>query len=388
MSVRKRSWVTRAGETREAWIARYTDGSGVRRVATFARKKDADAYDAEVRTAVRAGTHTAASISLSVAEAAENWLTFVELENRERSTVAQYRQHVKLHIIPRIGLEKLATLTMPRIEAFRDDLLAGLSRALAKKVLTSLKSILKDAQRRGNVAQNVARDVRIGVDKRSKRKLRVGTDIPTPQEIGRILQAATGKWRPILVTLIFTGLRSSELRGLRWPDIDLKHGLIHVRQRADRYNAIGNPKSEAGERTVPLGPFVLNTLREWKLACPTSALALVFPTSRGRIIRHENIVRYAWGPTQVAAGVVNAAGECKYSGLHATRHFYASWCINRRADGGLELPAKVVQERLGHASIVITMNTYSHLFSGGDDSAELAAAERALIGPRAAVVVT
>ena len=255
MSVRKRSWVTRAGETREAWIARYTDGSGVRRVATFARKKDADAYDAEVRTAVRAGTHTAASISLSVAEAAENWLTFVELENRERSTVAQYRQHVKLHIIPRIGLEKLATLTMPRIEAFRDDLLAGLSRALAKKVLTSLKSILKDAQRRGNVAQNVARDVRIGVDKRSKRKLRVGTDIPTPQEIGRILQAATGKWRPILVTLIFTGLRSSELRGLRWPDIDLKHGLHPCPParrpiQCDRQSEIGGGRAHGSARPL------------------------------------------------------------------------------------------------------------------------------------------
>jgi integrase len=58
----------------------------------------------------------------------------------------------------------------------------------------------------------------------------------------------------------------------------------------------------------------------------------------------------------------------------------ASWCINRRADGGLELPAKVVQARLGHASIVMTLDTYGHLFPRGDDGAELAAAERALLG--------
>ena len=128
----------------------------------------------------------------------------------------------------------------------------------------------------------------------------------------------------------------------------------------------------------PLGPLPLNVLREWKLACPPSALGLVFPTSRGRIIRHENIVRYAWGPAQVAAGVVNASGECKYPGLHAVRHFYASWCINRVRDGGLALPAKVIQERLGHASIVITMDTYGHLFADGDDGSELASAERAL----------
>jgi integrase len=65
----------------------------------------------------------------------------------------------------------------------------------------------------------------------------------------------------------------------------------------------------------------------------------------------------------VRAGVVNADGRAKYTGLYSLRHFYASWCINRRADGGLELPAKVVQERLGHSSIAMTMNTYGHLFS-------------------------
>jgi integrase len=380
MGVRRRTWTTLSGEKREAWIARYTDGAGVRRVATFARKKDADAYQAAVQTAVRSGAHVAPSISPSMVEVAENWLTYVELEGRERSTLAQYRQHVELHILPRLGHEKLAALTTPRINAFRDEL-AHWSVACACPESADLHQVdPEDAQRRGHVAQNVARDVRIGVDKRGKRKLKVGTDIPTPQEIGRILHATTGKWRPILVTDIFTGLRSSELRGLRWADIDLKRGLLHVRQRADRYGAIGSPKSEAGERTIPLGPFVLNVLREWRLICPAAALGLVFPTRSGRIIRHENIVRYALGPTQVAAGVVNASGECKYPGLHALRHFYASWLINRKVDGGLALPLKVVSERLGHASIVITTDTYGHLFPDGDDGDELAAAERALIG--------
>ena len=76
--------------------------------------------------------------------------------------------------------------------------------------------------------------------------------------------------------------------------------------------------------------------------------------------------------------MVDALDHAKYTGMHALRHFYASWCINRRADGGLELPAKVVQERLGHASIVMTLDTYSHLFPRGDDAGIEAAAERAL----------
>ena len=67
-------------------------------------------------------------------------------------------------------------------------------------------------------------------------------------------------------------------------------------------------------------------------------------------------------------------------GMHALRHFFASWCINPKCAGGLELPPKVVQERLGHATIAITLDLYSHLFPRGDDSAELAAAEAAVLG--------
>jgi integrase len=190
-----------------------------------------------------------------------------------------------------------------------------------------------------------------------------------------------------LLTAIFCGLRASELRGLRWSDVNLDKRELHVRQRADRYSAIGKPKSESGERTVPLTPIVVNTLREWKLACPKSERGLVFPSSGGLIEHHKNIVERGLVPTLVAAGVTmeedGPRGEkvkrAKYTGLHALRHFYASWCINRRVDGGLEVPAKVVQERLGHSSIMMTMDVYGHLFPRGDDSAELEAAERALL---------
>ena len=68
----------------------------------------------------------------------------------------------------------------------------------------------------------------------------------------------------------------------------------------------------------------------------------------------------------------------KYSGFHALRHWYASWCINRKADGGLELTAKAVQGRMGHSSIQVTFDTYGHMFPAIDEGAEMAAAERAL----------
>jgi integrase len=119
---------------------------------------------------------------------------------------------------------------------------------------------------------------------------------------------------------------------------------------------------------------------ERPLACPKGELDLVFPNGVGRIENYANIVTRGLAPVQVAAGVVTKNGEAKYTGLHSLRHFYASWCINRRADGGLELPLKLVQHRLGHSTISMTADTYGHMFPTNDDGVELAAAQRALLG--------
>jgi integrase len=240
------------------------------------------------------------------------------LEGREVSTLAQYRQHA-VHINRRIGNVKLAQLTAPGINKFRDDLLRSMSRAMARKILSSLKSLLRHAQGRGNVAQNVALAVKINANLRNKKKLEVGVDIPTSEEIKAII-AAAGKSRPLLLTAIFTGLRSSELRGLRWSDVDFKKGELNVRQRADRYGVIGNPKSKAGHRAVPLPSQVVQALREWKLQCPKGS-GLVFPAVNGDgVALHNNTVR-AFTVAVSAAGITTKDGAPKYTGLHyhATR---------------------------------------------------------------------
>jgi integrase len=359
-------------------VVDYKDSNGKRCLETFAKKRDAEARHAQVAVDIKAGIHTAPSRSVTVAEAGKLWLLSREAAGIERTTLNQYRQHLDLHIAPLIGATKLAALTAPSIRAFEDHLRQDRSPAMVRKILVSLSGLLSDAQDRGLVAQNVARNRRgnRNGEARAKQRLEVGRDIPTPDEIRTILGQLHGRARPLLLTAIFTGLRASELRGLRWADVDLHRNELDVRQRADCFGTLGRPKSATSQRTVPLLPMVANALREWRLA---SRGELVFPGAQGRPLTVPTIVQWTWQPAQIKAGVVTKDGRAKYTGLHALRHFYASWCINRKADGGLELPIKVVQGRLGHAGIQITADRYGHLFPRSDDSAELAAAERAFM---------
>lgn len=405
MSIRKRTWTTSSGESREAWVVDYADANGVRRLKTFKRKKEADAWSDSTGVAVRDGTHVADSASVTVAEAGALWIKTAESAGLERTTIEQYKQHLNLHIVPFVGRTTLPKLNAPTVRAFEDNLIAeGRSPTMVRIVSRSLGALLADAQERGLIVRNPVRELRgrrrrgSAKQDRRKGKLKIGMDIPKPEEIRDIIGAAAGRWRPLILTAIFTGLRASELRGLRWEDVDLTRAELHVRQRADRFNTIGAPKTEAGERTVPLPPTLVKELREWRLKCPKKdgKLWLVFPNGDGNPEYHVNIVLRGLQPIVMAAGVTkptldadrkpmrDAEGrpvvEPKYTGLHALRHFYASWCINPRDRGGLALSPKVVQTRMGHSSIVVTMDTYGHLFPSTDDGSEMAGAEKALWG--------
>jgi integrase len=401
MSIRKRSWKSADGIEKTAWVVDYVDQGGKRRLKTFERKKEADDFHATAKVEIKAGIHTAQSSSITVAEAGERWLSACVNAGLERTTVDAYRSHVHLHINRFLGRRKLSDLTVPLISDFETKLRTGTdterprSPAMVKRVRSDLGALLSHAQESGLVARNVVREMRSGrrrgkerqAERRAKPKLKVGIDIPTREEIKAIVEALPDAWRPILLTAVLTGLRASELRGLRWANVDLTKRELHVRERADEYKELGRPKSASGERSVPLTPLVVSALREWKLKCPKGKLGIVFPTAKGEIENLTAIVKNGLKPAQIAAGVtIDVPGahgvsvkRAKYPGLHALRHFYASWCINRHADDGLELPPKVVQERLGHSTIAMTLDIYGHLFPRNDDSEELAAGERALL---------
>ena len=150
-------------------------------------------------------------------------------------------------------------------------------------------------------------------------------------------------------------MRASELRGLTWDDVDFERNVIHVRQRANLWGEIGGPKSAAGERVIPMPPGVVNVLKEYRLSCPRHVaeaggegrLWLVFPNGAGKIENHANIANRGFYALQRAVGMVNREGDPKY-GLHALRHFFASWAIER------QFSPKRVQALLGHSSIQMT----------------------------------
>jgi integrase len=384
-SVRKRTWRNKNGE-QTAWIADYFDQDGKRHIETFKTQREAKAWLAETQHEVKQGIHTPASASPTVAEAGELWITQGETDGLEASTLTQYRQHLNYHIAPFIGGVKLAELAPAAVQDFRNTLIRkGRSRVMAKKAVISLGAILATAMANGKVARNVVREQsrqhgtrQRRLEKRHDKQLKVGVDIPTHAEIRAMLSHAEGRWRPLVVTAIFTGLRASELRGLRWDDVDLDRAVLTVRQRADRWNKMGSPKSDSGKREVPLAPMVVNALQEWRLACPQGEARLVFPNGQGNIESLPNMHRRGLGPLQVAAGITTvdeiraqksdlsekqvvavAKRHPKY-GLHSLRHAAASLFIEEG------FSPKRVQALMGHSTIQVTFDTYGHLFPSQD----------------------
>lgn len=384
-SIRKRTWTSPKGEEKTAWIVDYRDGAGARRFKQFSRKKDADAWLTTAAWQVSQGTHTADSQSIDVAEACELWIKAAEGKGRERGTIQQYRQLADLHIKPLIGSEKLSKLTPPKVMTFVDKLLETRSRDMAHKVVRALSRVIGEAQRRGLVAQNVAAGVRVERSSRDRAKV----EIPSKEELRALIEHADPEMKPLVMTAMLTGLRASELRGLRWIDIDLKAATVSVNQRADKFCDLGPPKSAAGYRTIPIGAALVRELKAWKLRGPKGELGLAFPNREGGVQDYGNLLRRRFYGLQLKAGVAdpvlvqgkpkldakgNPAMTPRY-GFHALRHACASAWIKQGVD------LKRLTAWLGHSSVQMSIDVYGHLLSDpAGDAALVNAAHADLLG--------
>ena len=367
-------WSTSEGKACSAWQASYTDASGRRRTKQFVKKREAEIWLSQTRVEVVDGTHVPERVSISIAEMADKWLGRLRQDGRERSTLKSYEEIVRLHLAPRLGWTLVSKLTRSQVEHWCDHLSASRSKATAKKSLVALKALLNEAVRLGFAGRNVASSVRVKIAARERQALAV----PSRDELRRLLDAAEGPIRCFLLLAITCGLRSSELRGLQWGDIDLARRLVHVRRRADQWNVLGPPKSAAGVRTIPLPVPVCLELETFRGACRDGDL--VFASSSGTPISPSNLARRMFKPLQLRAGVfalhrndkgapvVGSNGEWWLTGkykLHALRHAAASNWIA----AGVDL--KRLQVWLGHSSVQMTIDRYGHLMRDEHRDAEL-----------------
>ena len=378
------------------WQAGYKDGAGNRRFKMFEKKSEAEAWLVEARHDVARGTHTPGSISPTVKDAAALWIKRCGEKRLEPMTVKGYEEHVDLHIVPFIGAKKLSEISIPAVNAFADQLRDnGRSAEMIKRVVRSLGSIFKEARRRG--LANTSPTVGIELDLPDREDPR--PVIPSKVELQAIINAAAGRWRPVILVAIFCGLRASELRGLRWADIDFEAKQLNLTQRADASHRIGKLKSRAAYRSIPCPPIVINALREWKLVCskrdtgkkdaagkPIEVLELAFPNGLGKVESHSNVLERGLEPILIAAGlaesrpvlddagkpVLDKSGEPKVVmvgkyGMHSLRHACASLWIENGHN------PKQIQRLMGHSSIKVTFDVYGHLFA--DAEADQRAAE-------------
>ena len=387
-TIKKRRWQTSKREWREAFRVSYTDREGQRHHKQFDMRRDADAYRIRVEGELALGIHTPDAASVTVGCAADIWLTACE-GSCDRGTIKTYREIANLHIRPQLGKKRLSRLTAPEVVEFRDAMVLTRSQAMASKAVRHLSMILNEAMSRGLVAQNVARGVKVKRPRGEKRqRLAKRAEIPPIEDLRGMISAADrlGNEDPRLPVLLrvvmLAGLRASEVRGLPFTNADLKAPNLTVTQRADRWNDIGPPKSDAGHRTIPIGPSLATTLKAWKLRCPPSPLGLMFPNNRGGVIDQKGFIALLLR-VQVAAGLAIDTGRKDRRGQpvyrprydwHHLRHVAASNWLN----DGIDL--KRLQTWIGHENIQLTIDVYGHLIADAKKDAALAAgAEAALL---------
>lgn len=273
-------------------------------------------------------------------------------------TRASYRTVAETHVIPRIGSLLASRMTPELIRGVSDDMAtAGLSASKRCHALTVIRRAFDLAMSEGVISANPA----IGV-KRPKIEQPEISPLSL-QQVGVLRDAVAGhKQAALFLMAIGSGLRQGELFALRWDDIDLHRGTVVVRRTVAELDGEfieGPPKTKAGRRTVTLPAFVVESLVDHRRRLMADGLAgsgLVFPSRNGTFLRRQNVNR-------ALRTILKRAGLPVSFRFHDQRHTSATLLL---ADGE---NAKVVQERLGHSRISVTLDTYAHVLPGMQERA-------------------
>jgi len=300
----------------------------------------------------------------TLGEFLERWIKDYQ-HNLSPRGFERYAGIISKHLIPSLGN---IVLTQLRPEHLQNHYSTKLKDGLSSKTVnfhhSVLHVVLETALKWGLIARNPAD----AVD--PPRVRRKDMQIWDEEEIARFLEIAKNSSHYELYYLaLFTGMRRSELLALRWIDVDFIYCQIYVNRSIHRLRD-GNyiytePKPEKSRRTIALSPSVILLLKEYKeqqviehamLGVPLSDNDdLIFCRLDGSPLR-PNTVTHAWNVLAAQAGL-------KVIRFHDARHTHASLMLKAGTH------PKIVQERLGHSSIGMTLDTYSHVAPGLQEAA-------------------
>lgn len=295
------------------------------------------------------------------------------------STYRGYERNVHRHILPTLGRVSIRRLRYQQIEALYDRLLEpdqgmGLAPKTVYEIHLLIKGALNDALRRGLVTRNVAVVARAPRQRSLQRT--EGTSL-TEDELRQLMRTAAGhRLFPLYWLTAMTGMRRNEVLGLRWPDIDFKKKRLHLNRGLV---AVGyevhqtRGKTKTARRTITLDDTTLTILAGWR-AFQTAEFAAVGITNRDGWVFTDGDGQpvHPHAVYEAFRRVVHNAGIPAIR-FHDLRHTHGSLLIK---DG---IPVKVVSERLGHADIAFTMQTYQHVLP--DMQADAATATERLAMP-------
>ena len=328
-------------------------------------KKDAEKKLAEVLHQLDYGTFIKPG-KITLAEYLERWLRDYVWPNLAPRTAEGYEHIIRRHIIPSLGSMTLTQLKPEHLQMYYSEKLSGgrcdgkggLSPKTVRHHHVTLHDALEHAVKMGLLNRNVGDAVSPPRCQRSQWQTLSELDIST------FLEAAKGTPYYVLFYLaLFTGMRRSELLALRWCDVDLLLCQAHITRTLHHLRTgeivIRVPKSTKGRRMVSLSPSTALLLQEHRdkqeaqgamLGVPLKDDDLVFSDLEGKPLLPDTVT-HAWVKLVRRTGL-------KGIRLHDARHTHASLMLKQGVH------PKIVQERLGHASIQITLNTYSHIAPG------------------------
>jgi integrase len=359
-----------------AWELKYDAGidpATGRRITKYktvrGAKRDAQRELRTVLTSIDGGTFTDPS-KMMLAEWLRQWLAEAQ-HSVARKTLERYREIVELHLVPGLGAIPLAKLQAVHIQSYYGEALASGRRdgtgGLSAQTVVHHDRVLNVALKRarslrlitGNPVEDVSRP------KVARREI----EVLEPAEAAVLLAAARGTHMfPIIFLALATGLRRGEILGLRWSDVDLARRTLTVAQSLEQ-TATGGlrfkaPKTKRSRRTVALSPALVEELQTHRAKQAADRLALgmgrdpaglVFTRVDGDPIRPD-------GVTRMFAGIVKRA-KVKPISFHGLRHTHATDLLRA------QVHPKIASERLGHSSIAVTMDTYSHAILGLQEDA-------------------